>query len=322
MKVAFFNHQLCIRGSTGALYNYAARNETILNNESIVVYMTDPENLPHTDLTVLEKFNKRFKTRGFDNWDLLDEYLKKEKVDVLFKSCGGWNDGKVSKYARTCVQAIFDIYEPHGDVYSYLHEFMSNKMSNGKCPVVHNLCDYLPEPNEDFRAKYNIPKDAKVFGRIGARDSFNVQCAKDAIVEIIDSTNDIYFMFFGTDKFYEHPKIIYLPKSHELQDKSNFVNACDAMLHARIDGEVFSLSIAEFLWFDKPIITYHIGHQPGHFEILKDKAVIYKDKESLTSILKSFDKNNYPKNYYKNIIIENGYTTPVVMQKFKETYLY
>jgi len=321
MKVAFFNHQLCIRGSTLSLFNYADQNEKILNNESIVVYMTDPVNLPNTDLSVLEKFNKRFKTKGFNNWPDLDEYLKEERVDVIFKSCGGWNDGKVSKYARTCVQAIFDIYEPHGDVYSYLHEYMSNKMSGGVCPVVHAFCDYLPEPTQDLRLQYNIPKEAKVFGRIGGKDTFSVQCAKEAIIDLVNNDQNIYFIFFGTEKFYEHPKIIYLPKSHDLHDKSNFINACDAMLHARIDGEVFSLAISEFLWFDKPIITYHTGHQTGHFEILKEKAIIYKDKESLISIIKNFNKNDYPKNYYKNIIIDNGYTTEIVMSKFKKIYL-
>jgi len=322
MKVAFFNHQLCIRGSTLSLYNYALQNKKILNNESIVIYMTDPDNIKNTDPRVLEKFNKSFKTKGFDNWNALDEYLKNEKVDVVFKSCGGWNDGKVSKYARTCVQGIFDIYEPHGDVYSYLHEYMSNKMSNGKCPVVHALCDYLPEPNEDFRVKYNIPNNARVFGRVGANSCFNVDCAKEAVIDLVNTTEDIYFILLNTDFFYDHPNIIYLPKSYGLQDKSNFINACDAMLHARIDGEVFSLSISEFLWFDKPIITYHIGDQTGHFEILKEKAIIYKDKDSLCSIIKNFNKNDYPLNHYKNIIIDNGYTTPVVMQKFKETYLY
>lgn len=321
MKVAFFNHQLCIRGSTVSLYNYAVANEKLLGNESIVVYMTDPENINHTDPTVLEKFKKKFKTKGFDNWDSLDEYLKEEKVDVLFKSCGGWNDGKVSKYTKTCVQAIFDIYQPHGDIYSYLHEYMSNKMTNGKAPYVYGICDYLPEPNLNLREIYNIPSTAKVFGRIGAKDSFNVDCAKHAIIDLVNNTEDVYFMFFGTDSFYEHPRIIYLPKSHEYQDKSNFVNACDAMLHARIDGEIFSLSISEFLWFDKPIITFHIGHQTGHFEILKDKAIIYKDKESLCSIIKNFNKNDYPKNYYKSIILDNGFTTDKVMQKFKEVYL-
>jgi hypothetical protein len=321
MKVAFFNHQLCIRGSTLSLYNYADQNEKILNNESIVVYMTDPENLPNTDSTVLEKFNKRFKTKGFNNWPDLDEYLREERVDVIFKSCGGWNDGKISKYAKTCVQAIFDIYEPHGDVYSYLHEYMSKKMSNGVSPVVHAICDYLPEPNECLKTRYNIPNDAKVFGRIGAHNCFNVGCAKEAIIDIVNSNKNIWFIFLGTDEFYQHPKIIYLPKSHDLQEKSNFINACDAMLHARIDGEVFSLSISEFLWFDKPIITYYIGNQTGHFEILKDKAIIYYDKESLISILTNFNKENYSKNLYKNIIIENGYTSQVVMKQFKQIYL-
>ena len=85
-------------------------------------------------------------------------------------------------------------------------------MTGGKAPYVYAFCDYLPDPNKDLRAVYNIPREAKVFGRIGAKDSLNVDCAKQAIKEILNERNDIYFMFFGTDPFYNHKNIIYLPK--------------------------------------------------------------------------------------------------------------
>ena len=250
--------------------------------------------------------------------------MKEEKVDVLFKSCGGWNDGKVSKYVKTCVQAIFDIYQPHGDVYSYLHEYMSNKMTNGKAPYVYGICDYLPEPNLNLREIYNIPSTAKVFGRIGAKDSFNVDCAKHAIIDLVNNTEDVYFMFFGTDSFYEHPRIIYLPKSHEYQDKSNFVNACDAMLHARIDGEIFSLSTAEFSIRNKPIITWNPPNPPehydtGHIYLMQENAIYYKDGNELLHILINLDKKEIGDLEWDKYCGE--YNPQKVMNEFKEVYL-
>jgi glycosyltransferase involved in cell wall biosynthesis len=42
------------------------------------------------------------------------------------------------------------------------------------------------------------------------------------------------------------PNIIHLPASSDCDTKSRFIRSCDAMLHARYDGETFGLAVAEF----------------------------------------------------------------------------
>ena len=60
----------------------------------------------------------------------------------------------------------------------------------------------------------------------------------------------------NTEVFYNHKNIIYLPKSLDKKNKSKFVSTCDAMIHARYDGETFGLAVAEFSSANKPIITF------------------------------------------------------------------
>ena len=38
MKVAFHSNQLCIRGTSVQMFDYAVHNEEILGNESIIIY--------------------------------------------------------------------------------------------------------------------------------------------------------------------------------------------------------------------------------------------------------------------------------------------
>ena len=78
--------------------------------------------------------------------------------------------------------------------------------------------------------------------------------------------------------------IIHLDKSTDLMYKTEFINTCDVMLHARFDGETFGLAIGEFSTRNKPIITSRIGNLE-HVKILKDKGFYYHDSESLISIL-------------------------------------
>jgi hypothetical protein len=55
------------------------------------------------------------------------------------------------------------------------------------------------------------------------------------------------------NEFYNHPQIKFLPGTYDLEEKSAFVNACDAMIHARSGGETFGLAISEFALENKKI---------------------------------------------------------------------
>jgi hypothetical protein len=55
------------------------------------------------------------------------------------------------------------------------------------------------------------------------------------------------------------------------------------MIHARIEGETFGLSIAEFSIRNKPVITCQVGDME-HINILGDKAIIYMSKDNLMDV--------------------------------------
>ena len=77
--------------------------------------------------------------------------------------------------------------------------------------------------------------------------------------------------FLNTKKFYDHKNIIYLERNTNIEFKSKFVSTCDAMIHAREDGETFGLSVAEFSAANKPVITFANSIDNEHIRILSNK---------------------------------------------------
>ena len=69
-----------------------------------------------------------------------------------------------------------------------------------------------------------------------------------------------------------------------------FINTCEAMIHARIEGESFGLSCAEFSIRNKPIITWNGSPDRNHIEVLGEKGIYYSTPQELKDILLSFDK--------------------------------
>ena len=140
---------------------------------------------------------------------------------------------------------------------------------------------YLPgdfdqtELEENLRVKLGIPTDATVLGRHGAYGSFNIEFAKQAVIEALNQREDLWFVFLHTEPFVEHPRASFLPGTHDPVAKVQFINTCDAMLHARAEGETFGLAIAEFSHRNKPVITYGDSFDRFHSETLGAKGTYY-----------------------------------------------
>ena len=117
----------------------------------------------------------------------------------------------------------------------------------------------------------------------------------------------------------KHPNIIHVGGTYNSQNKSNYINTCDCMLHARHRGETFGLAISEFLFHDKPVISWRGGIDQNHIEIIKDEELLYTDYPTLFNILKNIQKNNKPKNYYKENV--NEFTPENVMERFNELFI-
>lgn len=315
MNVAFWDNSLSERGSTVSLYDYAYCNQTILKNKSFVFY--DKKNVDNNK-NVVEKFKKHFFVRGVNEFEEVDEYIVKYNIKCIYIVKYGTNDNRLSKVAKNCIHCVFRCYEPHGHVYSSIAPWVVG--NNGKYPVVPHMIN-LQKHDRNMREKLNIPNNAVVFGGYGGKENFTIKFVHDVVYEIAKLNRNIYFLFANFNKFCpDLPNIIHLPVITNVDEKVEFINTTDAMLWAREEGEVMSLSMGEFATLNKPIICMNVGYPSyhGHVELLKDKAIWYKNADNLRDILLNFNPE-VEKNKDWNAYAE--YTPEKVMEIFKRVYL-
>jgi len=312
MKIALHDNQLCLRGTTIAIYDYAFYLKKYYGIECIVLYN---KTLPTNDENVITKKFSIFKVFGYDSFNQVDEILKNENCDFFFTIKQGHYDGIISNYCKNIVMAIspnINLNSKHGDKYFVSSPWLSEVTGFEYVPHMINL----PEIEEDLRDDLGIPSDAIVFGRNGGYETFDIDFVKRVIIDIVNSTKNIFFVFQFTEKFYDHPQIIYLPGNYDLEYKVRFINTCDAHLHARKHGESFGLTCGEFSIKNKKILTWFGSPERNHINTLGEDGIFYHNYNDLYQIIINFKKdNNFKTNKYDNFLPE-----PVI-KKFYEKYL-
>ena len=215
------------------------------------------------------------------------------------------------------MHAVFQNYNPHGDTYAYISEWLSLKMTEGRTPFVPYIVE-LPLVFEDIRAELEIPPEALVLGRTGGPDQFDIPFVHEVVTQAIAERSDLYFIFLNTDKFIDNPRAIFLEPTADENYKTRIVNSCDAMIHARLMGESFGLAIAEFSLRNKPVITAAGGHDQAHLHMLGAQALYYRDPPSLFNILLNLRKGTFENrdwNAYRK------FSPAKIMSKFNEVFL-
>lgn len=319
MKILFHENELNYRGTSIALYDYADFNEKYLGNESLIIY---DKNCKTNHIAGIEKFKKRFQVFEYEDFSEVDEIIRKNNVELFYAIKNGDNDGVISKECKTAVHSVFKHYEPHGDIYAYVSEWLSHEMTNGKSPFVPHMVNFEQQIHDDLRTELDIPKEAKVFGYFGGAQSFNIKFAQQTAKKIASKYKDIYFIFMGVDTFVKKkwwkalPKnIIFLPANSDVIYKQKFINTCNALLHARERGETFGITVAEFALKGKPIITFGDSPEKAHIQELKDKGYYYHNEKELENlILESNLSLSASENYHK-------FLPQPVMDKFKEVFI-
>ena len=298
MKIGFMSNQLDNRGTGDALYKYAHYNETILGNESIIVTKAHGNH----DEEATARFNARFKVFILEQTDF-------KSLDAFYHIKSGFEDG-MSAPVPYLVHAVFD-NQPHGDAYATVSPWMGDRYDLPYVPHIVELAD----TSETLREELGIPEDAVVFGRHGGADSFDIPFVKDSVSYYVQEHDNVYIVLLNTDKFVDHPRVIHLPATLDPIRKRQFINTCDAMIHARSRGETFGLSVGEFAIAGKPIITYSESQEKAHLQELGQFALTYKDTITLE---RQFDK------VVAGPLVSWGYGnfTPYnVMMKFEEVFL-
>lgn len=319
MKILFHENELNYRGTSIAMYDYADFNEKLLGNESFIAYHKH-EKTNHIE--GIEKFAKRFNVLAYENFSEVDRFIKKNGIDLFYAIKNGNRDGIESKECKTAVHSVFKHYEPHGDVYAYVSEWLADEMTQGKYPFVPHMVNFTEDTTEDLRKQLGIPGNARVFGYYGGAQSFNIQFAQKTAEEIARKYKDTYFLFMGVDSFVKNrwwkPKaenMIFLPPSADVLYKLKFINTCDALLHARERGETFGIAVAEFAMKGKPVITFADSPEKAHIWQLENQAYYYRDKKDLKDILLDSDLKLSAKNLYEKFMPEQ------VMNQFENTFI-
>lgn len=314
MKIAFYNPRICIRGTSNALYDYAHFNETILGNKSIII-----TSLEAHDKEGLSKYKSRFEIFFCKDLEAVEKVLTLEEVNVLYCIKYGKNDGFYSRRIKTVVHCVFDMSEPHGDIYAGVSKDLASKF-NSTLFVPHMISLIPSYSKANLRKKLNIPENAIVFGRYGGMDTFNLNFCWNAIKKILENRKDVYFLFINTPNIYSHERIIHLPVITEDKDKNEFICTCDAYLECGTMGHSFGIAIGEFSVNNKPIIAYRDESlwNTAHISILGDKGLYYRNEEEFYNILNTFDPKVYSEcdmNCYRN------YNPHTVMKAFSKTFL-
>lgn len=297
--VGFFSRHFTERGTEVAIYDYAKYNEDILGNKSYIICFT-----PHAQRRIgfpqnrdsYNKFKTRFEILEINDISEMANIIQLHNIHFFYTLTHG-EKGDIYQFdnkniwipqCKTIKHCVFGTTGAESDYYISISNHLNEKNGTNLVVIPHIVS--LPSLTENLRNELNIPSDATVIGRYGGETEFNLSMAHQAIYEFVNDPSNqsksTYFLFMNTRKFYEHPRIIYLDKSVDLEYKTKFINTCDAMIHARDIGETFGLSIAEFSIKNKPIITCPCGDLE-HIKILKDKAIQYRSKDELLEIFKN-----------------------------------
>ena len=316
-KIAFHIYFFCVRGTSTALFDYAHYCETILKYESIFVAPKSSiiEN-KNIDIA-FTKFQNRFQIFYYDDISYLDNILERENCDMLYVIKYGKNDGILSKKIKTCVHCVFDMSQKHGDVYAAVSEQIASKF--GKTIYVPHMVIEPFKTTDNLREELGIPCDSIVFGYHGGYDSFNINFAMNVVKKASRIFPNLYFLFVNIQKFdNNNPKIIFLKKIVEIEDKCKFINTCDCCLEAQSLGQSFGLSLSDFSVNNKPIITYGgVVLNDNYKRILGDKAMYYYDEKGLLEIIRTFEKEKFRN---KDLNCYKEYSPSKVIEIFKKVF--
>ena len=289
-KVLFYNNTLCHRGTSKAIYLYAKSLYSL-----------------SSDIKICYAFNRSERGNKFGfALHLLDLGVEllgvSSHVDILnishhfnliyYVSSSSENELSWLKQSASNATLLHQVgfQAPifcSSFQFAYTSYWQSFYFTNGEAPVLPYIID-TPNKNcvsqADVRLKLGIPREAIVLGRHGGADTWNLPFASKVVEQAVNYKKDLYFIFAGTPQFSKHDQIIFLNEISSLVRLEDYLVACDAMIHARWEGETFGMACAEFLVRNKPIITWSESREQNHIFLAGRSAITYNNELDLLNV--------------------------------------
>ena len=306
---------MSLRGSENALWDYANFNETILGNHSVICH---PARLENAGNPTFAKWKARFPLIAYRTKNELSSKLKERGVDILYQIKPGPYDRFVVPGAKNCIHSMFLSDEFHGDCFAYVSRWASRVMTGKEESFVPHFVPQF-EGKDSLRQSLGIPMEAKVFGRHGGWDTFNIPFARKAVVLHARQNTRDHFVFLNTEPIRgtkRFSNVHYLPATVDPNEKAKFLATCDAMLHARLHGETFGLAVGEFAVLGKPVITFSESRERAHLEMLGNQALLYRHAGELAEVLREFHPHRTQGTQYEIFA-----DPKVVMEFFRKKFL-
>lgn len=320
-NIIFHSNNLCERGVCVSIYDYAFYVRQYLNLNPIIAYDLKSDNLEES----VNHFRNQFEVIGYESFQEVQKLVDKRNIDYFYAQKYGFKDEIIVKNSKNLIHSVFsrDLDQVHGDVYAFISEWMSQQVDY-KIPYVSYMIN-LPSHQETYREGFGIPKNATVIGRYGGKETFNIDFVTKSIENILQKREDIWFLFLNTEIKINHERCLYFDPVIDLHYKVQFINTCDAFLHARDYGETFGASVLEFACKNKQIISYdnfdlQTNHPLGgrnHFLYLNQNCFSYKNQQELDDIFLNITRDNPFDTSYLN----EKFSPQSVIKKFYEVFI-
>jgi hypothetical protein len=153
--------------------------------------------------------------------------------------------------------------------------------------------------------------------RYGGYETFDIPWVQEAVRLLLKKIPKVYFVFMNTKPFVLHKRVLYLPARNDKQYKVNALFSSNLFLHARLQGECFSMTLLEAMFSSIPILSWSGGVDQGHKTVL-DRRSFYKSSSELLNKFEAIISQGETRWDY---IATKQYSEEKVMELFTEVFL-